>query len=107
MRLADAPLVNCSTLLELKNLLQNAAMSGDQAVIQSQHHSSMSKGDADAMVTRSSPRCSDGIVSSSSKKPGVENITSGSQTESDKAGGANATPTSLETLSLRKGKGGK
>jgi len=108
MRLADGPEVSCSALLELKELLQGAAVTGDPAVIQTQHHSSISKGDADAMVTRSSSHPSAaGIVSSSSENPGLENITSGSQTQSENVVSADAEPTSLKTLRLRKRKGGK
>jgi hypothetical protein len=107
MRLTEGSVVSCSALLELKELLQGAAVKGDPAVIQTQHHSSMSKGDADAMLTRSSSHTSAGIVSSSSENPGVENITSGSQTQSDHAVGANAASTSLKTLRLRHCKGGK
>jgi uncharacterized protein YwbE len=108
MRLTEGPVVSCSALLELKELLQGAAVTGDPVVIQTQHHSSMSKGDADAMLTRSSSHPSAaGIVSSSSENPGVENITSGSQTKNDNAVGANAASTSLKTLRLRHRKGGK
>jgi len=109
MSLREGPVVSCSALLELKELLRGAAVTGDPAaVIQTQHHSSMSKGDADAMVTRSSSHPSAaGIVSSSSEKPGVENITSRSQTESENVVSADAAPTSLKTLRLRKRKGGK
>jgi hypothetical protein len=108
MRLTKEPAVSCSALLELKELLQSAAVTGVPAVIQTQHHSSMSKGDADAMVTRSSSHPSAaGIVSSSSENPGLENITSGSQTQSDNVVSADAAPTSLKTLHHRQRKGGK
>jgi len=36
MRLADGPVVSCSALLELKELLQGAAVTADPAVIQTQ-----------------------------------------------------------------------
>ena len=107
MRLNQKPAVSYPTLLELKELLQRAAVTGDPAVIQPQHHSSMLKGDADEMVTRSSSHASAGIVPSSPENPGLEDTTAGSPTESNLAVSANATPTSHKPLRLQKDTGGE
>ena len=107
MRLNPKPAVCYPTLLELKELLQRAAATGDPAVIQPQHHSSMSKGDADEMVTHSSSHPSDGIVPSSPQNPGMENTTTGSPKESHPAVSTNATPTYHKPLRLQKDTGGE
>ena len=107
MRLTEEPSVSCSALFELKELLRVTAVTGEPAVIQTQHHSSKPKGDADAMVNRFSSRPSAGIVSSSSENPRMENTTTRSKTESDNAVGANAAPPSLKTPRRQPLKGGK
>jgi len=106
MRLATVPTVSCGALLDLKALLRCASFPDSDVVLQSQHRSLLSPGDADAKITKPTESRSIQTVSSTPEAPVLAAAASGSQTESRKVAGATAARAHRKSSRFRQQKGG-
>jgi hypothetical protein len=99
MRLATVPAVNCGALRDLKALLRCASLPDSDVVLQSQHHSLLSPGGADAKITSPTESRSIQTVSSTPEASVLAGAASGSQRVSRKVAGATCASTSEEFTS--------
>ena len=106
MRLATVPTVSCGALLDLKALLQYASFPDSDVVIQGQHRSLLSPGDADAKITKSAESGSIQTVSSTPEAPVLAGAASRNQAENSKVAGATAARAHRKSPRLRQQKGG-
>ncbi len=106
MRLATVPTVSCGALLDLKALLRCASFPDSDVVLQSQHRSLLSPGDADAKITKPTESRSIQTISSTPEAPVLAGAACRNQTENSKVAGATAARAHRKSPRLRQQKGG-
>jgi hypothetical protein len=106
MRLATVPTVSSGALLDLKALLRCASFQDSDVVLQGQHRSLLSPGDADAKITKPAESRSIQTVSSTAEAPVLAGAASRNQTENSKVAGATAARARRKSPCLRQQKGG-
>jgi hypothetical protein len=107
MRMANVPKVSCGALLDLKALLRCASFPDSAVVLQGQHRSLLSPGDADARITKPAESRSIQTISSAPEAPVLAGAASRNQTENSTVAGATAARAHRKSPRLRQQKGGK
>ena len=105
MRLSAEPIASCEALLELKRLLCAVTATSGGAVLQPQHCSLTSKGDADATLTARTSHSSTRVISPTAQTARVVGPIPASQTGNDRATGADAARASRGSRRPRGGGG--
>ena len=106
MRLATVPTVSGAALLDLKALLRCASFPVSDVVLQSQHRSLLSPGDADAKTTKPTESRSIQTISSTPEAPVLAGAACRNQTENSTVAGATAARAHRKSPRLRQQKGG-
>jgi hypothetical protein len=105
VRLATVPTVGCDALLDLKALLRCASFPDSNVVLQGQHRSLLSPGDADANITQPTEGRSIPTVLSTPEESVLAGAASRNQTENSEFAGATAAR-AHRSPRLRQQKGG-
>ena len=106
MRLATVPTVSGAALLDLKALLRCASFPVSDVVLQSQHRSLLSPGDADAKTTKPTESRSIQTISPTPEAPVLAGAACRNQTENSTVAGATAARAHRKSPRLRQQKGG-